>query len=402
MGKIFKIKGKIQHYDWGGYHYIPSMLGIDNAGNKPHAEYWLGTHPLAPADIVTDSGEISFPEFISTSKIELLGKDVATTFGHLPYLLKILDVRDMLSIQVHPSKTIAQEGFKEENEKNISLQATNRNYKDPNHKPELIVALGEFWLLHGFRNESDLEDMLESVSELNFLIPVFSKGYKELYKRVMEMPQAEVNQHLRPLIDRILPLYNNGALQKDSPDFWAARASLKYNQGDNIDRGIFSVYFFNLVKLKKGEGMFQAAGVPHAYLEGLNVEIMANSDNVLRGGLTHKHIDVKELMRNTIFDATKPVILQPVKFRSEERYDTPAPDFVLSHFDLKKNEHRSFYSETGEIVLVLEGDIRVSCEEEQLSLKKGESFFVASDCDVVLEAAVNSELYKASARPALP
>jgi mannose-6-phosphate isomerase len=148
--------------------------------------------------------------------------------------------------------------------------------------------------------------------------------------------------------------------------------------------------------------MFQAAGVPHAYLEGLNVEIMANSDNVLRGGLTHKHIDVKELMRNTIFDATKPVILQPVKFRSEERYDTPAPDFVLSHFDLKKNEHRSFYSETGEIVLVLEGDIRVSCEEEQLSLKKGESFFVASDCDVVLEAAVNSELYKASARPALP
>jgi mannose-6-phosphate isomerase len=203
MGKIFKIKGKIQHYDWGGYHYIPSMLGIDNAGNKPHAEYWLGTHPLAPADIVTDSGEISFPEFISTSKIELLGKDVATTFGHLPYLLKILDVRDMLSIQVHPSKTIAQEGFKEENEKNISLQATNRNYKDPNHKPELIVALGEFWLLHGFRNESDLEDMLESVSELNFLIPVFSKGYKELYKRVMEMPQAEVNQHLRPLIDRI-------------------------------------------------------------------------------------------------------------------------------------------------------------------------------------------------------
>ncbi len=268
--------------------------------------------------------------------MELLGAYTAGRFGRLPYLLKILDVKDMLSIQVHPSKSYAEQAFLEENKKGIPLNAPDRNYKDDNHKPELMVALSDFWLLHGFKPAALMKRTLQQIPELRFLGPIFDKdGYQGLYKTVMEMEQLDVNAVLQPLLDRILPAYRDGRLSKDREDFWAARAALTFNETGRIDRGIFSVYLFNLVNLRPGEAIFQDAGLPHAYLEGQNVEIMANSDNVLRGGLTPKHIDVPELLKNIRFEATEPnIILGKSVDGPIAVFQTPAPDFELSRIEV--------------------------------------------------------------------
>src|SRR5699024_6743476 len=190
-----------------------------------------------------------------------------------------------------------------ENQAGIPTDATNRNYKDDNHKPEMMVALSDFYLLHGFKAEDKLIQQLQRIKEFSALLPIFgSEGYKGLYKEVMTLPQEKVNQILRPLLEHIIPLYKADQLSKTDPAFWASRAVASgMTTLEDIDRGIFSIYFFNLLHLKTGEGIFQAAGLPHAYLEGQNIELMANSDNVLRGGLTQTHVDVEELLKHTRF-----------------------------------------------------------------------------------------------------
>ncbi len=213
---------------------------------------------------------------------QTLGEKAKEVFGHLPFLLKILDVKDMLSIQVHPTKEDAKSAFEEENLKGIELTAPERNFRDDNHKPELMLALSEFWLLHGFKAPKVLQAILRDIPELHFLVPIFGgDNYLKLYKFVMELPQVQVDRHLKTLVDRILSHFQSGKLNKDKEDFWAARAAMTYSQDGHIDRGIFSIYFLNLIHLQPGQAVYQAAGLPHAYLEGQNVEIMSNSDNCI-------------------------------------------------------------------------------------------------------------------------
>lgn len=315
MKGIAALKGVVKHYDWGGFHLIPSLLQVDNKEQKSFAEYWLGTHPHAPCIVAMEDGnENVLRELIAADPAALLGSYVKDHFGELPYLLKVLDVKDMLSIQVHPSKEEAATDFAKENAAGILPDSPQRNYKDANHKPELMTALGDFWLLHGFKPEAALLHILKTVPELNHLEGYFTDGgYAGLYKYVMEMPQVEVDVVLSSLIERITILYMEGKLDKKQEDFWAARAALHFSSDGHIDRGIFSIYLFNLVHLQTGQAIFQDAGVPHAYLEGQNVEIMASSDNVLRGGLTSKHIDVPELLKHVKCEATHPDILPGLK-----------------------------------------------------------------------------------------
>jgi mannose-6-phosphate isomerase len=394
--KLYPLYGKVQHYSWGGYDFIPAFLDIINEEKKPYAEYWMGIHHLASSEIGEDHESLS--KFIEENKEEVLGKDVAGKFGSLPYLFKVLDVRDMLSIQVHPSKKKSEEGYAKENAAGIGPDAPNRNYRDDNHKPELVAALSDFWLLHGFKPKEKLVSVLKNVDELESLLPVFEEdGYEGLYKYVMEMPQDEVNEILQPLIDRIVPLYHEGRLTRYKEDFWAARAAVTYNQGDNIDRGIFSVYLFNLVNVKKGDAVFQDAGVPHAYLEGQNVEIMSNSDNVMRGGLTKKHIDVPELLKHVKCEATVPAILHGEKESKRETvFKTTAEEFELSHIILEKEESFSVHSRTGEIFIVIEGNARFGVGEEKLRLASGEAAFVIAGQQVNMLASGKTLIYRAS------
>ncbi|RAJ06671.1 mannose-6-phosphate isomerase type 1 [Chitinophaga skermanii] len=398
--KLFHLTGKVQHYAWGGYSYIPALLGLP-VTNEPSAEYWMGAHQSAPSQIGTTPNPTPLNDLVAANPSAVLGEQTFNTFGELPYLLKILDVKDMLSIQVHPTKAEAEKGFARENEEGIALNAPNRNYKDANHKPEIMVALSEFYLLHGFLPADKLKEVINNTPAFLPLAHIFEQeGYYGMYKFVMELPQEDVNSMLRPLVDEIVPLYKENKLAKTDPAFWAARAVVNDPQGETrLDRGIFSIYFFNIMHVQEGEAVFQDAGIPHAYLEGQNVELMANSDNVLRGGLTPKHIDVPELLKHTRFEAVHPqIITASIDPNTKEAiYQSPAPDFVVSKIELQTGEVYSHKSNAAEILIVMEGAVQAN-GSDAFDVKKGESIFVAYNEAYTLSQTGNSKavLFKAT------
>jgi len=211
------------------------------------------------------------------------------------------------------------------------------------------------------------------------------------------MPQEQVNQKLKPLLDRIVPLYKDGKLGKTSEDFWAARASLTFSKGNNIDRGIFSIYLFNLVRLKKGEALFQGAGLPHAYLEGQNVELMSNSDNVLRGGLTTKHIDVNELLKHVKCEPTVPHILKGEEKEAHVKFfKPPVKDFQLSVTELKKNATVRSVAGSTEIILVLNGEVQIGDAGINLGPGKPAAVALKNTSYTLKGIAENTTVFRAS------
>jgi mannose-6-phosphate isomerase len=395
QNKILELKGKVQHYAWGGFEFIPSLLHIANTGHKPYAEYWMGTHPLAPSEIVDGNENIPLDQLIKQKPLDVLGEKVFNQFHELPYLLKVLDVKEMLSIQVHPSKEEAAKGFDAEEAAGIPINAANRNYKDRNHKPEVMLAISDFWLLHGFKTKAAIEKTLNDVREFSPLVTLFrTEGYKGLYRLLMEMEQQQVDYLLEPLVKRELRRKRDNELTRQQPGWWVSKL---YEEGQpikNIDRGIFSIYFFNIVHLKKGEAIFQDAGVPHAYLEGQNVELMANSDNVLRGGLTPKHIDVPELMKHTLFEAVVPAILKGEGIGNEKFYPCPVDDFGISSIELKEGEKYSAIARSLEILLVMEGAVIVKGKEHKV-VKKGEALAAMDGCEYSITSSGRTMLFKA-------
>jgi mannose-6-phosphate isomerase len=398
--RVLPIAGKVQHYAWGGYSYLPNLLKIPMKNGETYAEYWLGTHDRGSATIEYDSGtSVSLKEYIEAYPDQTLGEKTAKAFGRIPFLLKILDVRDMLSIQVHPALEDARQAFEAENKRGVSLEAAERNFKDDNHKPELMLALDEFWLLHGFKTPSALQHVLQTVPELNFLIPIFGdNNYRKLYQYVMEMPQEQVDRHLKSLVERIVPLYKDGNLNRGQEDFWAARAAITYSHKGSIDRGIFSVYFFNLVHLRAGQAVFQDTGLPHAYLEGQNVEIMANSDNVLRGGLTPKHIDAPELLKHVRFEPTIPHILngEPDEYPAVI-FKTTAPDFELGLLRISKGEEVGMVSKSVGIFLLFSGSVEIlETNGHPFRRGQGESWVSFDGAAFRIRALQDAVIYRAS------
>lgn len=390
--KIFKLKGKVQHYAWGGYEFIPHWLGIQNKEYKPFAEYWMGAHPSASSDVVTPNSALSLHELVKGFPEITIGNKVQQKFGELPYLFKILDVREMLSIQVHPTKEEAMKGFEAEEEAGIPINAATRNYKDKNHKPEVMIALSEFWLLHGFLQQNALRKVLLTVPEFKEFVHLYeSNDYKNLYQHVMEMSQQEVDAILTPLVHRELQRKKDNQLTKDQPGWWVAKLFGHQTSIENIDRGVFSIYFFNIVKVNSGEAIFQGAGIPHAYLEGQNVELMANSDNVLRGGLTSKHIDVRELLKHTIFKGVTPNIMKGEESKLQEKnYPCPVADFGISKIELKQSDTYSSSASSLEIIVVIDGKMQIS-GSTNLFLKKGEA--VTIFCEEAYKISTPSNVY---------
>lgn len=352
---MYRLEGRIQPYAWGGKNYIPCLLKQENKERMPYAEYWLGTHVGAPSGVfLGQSANSSLPSLINSDPLRYLGEAVLSQFGRLPFLLKILDVENMLSIQVHPSKQAAERGFARENQEGIPLDAPHRNYKDDNHKPEMMVAISEFWLLHGF--SPSIPTVLDAYPFFHPFKAVYAEGnIKELYKKLMELPQQEVDALLQPYADQILPLYQAGQLDKESPDFWAARAMLNPSSTGHVDRGIFSIYLLNIVHLHPGEAIFQVSGMPHAYLEGQNIELMSNSDNVLRAGLTPKHVDVAELLANTECVPTHVQVIPAAVGKTIQQIASPVPDFHLSIVRLENGEHIELSDQGPRVLLVLDG-----------------------------------------------
>jgi len=361
MQKAYKLHGINKHYDWGGTSFIPQLLNLDNSLQQPFAEYWMGAHASAPAWIDTNDGTFQLDHLINSDPISFLGTKTVNDFGTLPYLYKILDVARMLSIQVHPSKENAILGFDIEEKAGIAMDATHRNYKDRNHKPEVMVALSDFWLLHGFLAPALLKLRLTSYSYFQSLIDQF-KGddYHRLYQFFMRLDQPDADLILKPLMMDAIDSVKRGDVDKFHPHWWAN----KYYNGSvpekGIDKGIFSIYILNIVNVNKYQGIFQGSGLLHAYLEGQNIELMANSDNVLRGGLTPKHIDMEELINHVQFEPTYPNVLTGKSINLNETiYPCPVSDFGLSKIVLNTGEGYTINTNSLEMLLVIEGEIVV-------------------------------------------
>ncbi|MBU1125593.1 MAG: mannose-6-phosphate isomerase, class I, partial [Candidatus Omnitrophica bacterium] len=438
----FIIRCEVMDYEWGDPHYIPNLLGTEPSG-KPQAELWIGAHPKAPAKAKIPFGtrtcKIPLDRLIREVPDIILGDVVASRFrSALPYLFKVLTAATALSIQAHPNKAQAEEGFARENAAGIEVSAGNRSYKDDNHKPEIICALTPFWALNGFRN---IEQIIQSLvtfdipqikTELGSFIDdlrmagydaqtrreALRKFYAGLMNKVEVLKKAQaakdqaavdatqaaitpiithVVERSREAVIRLLELpdtrdtqelirqaQRQGKINVLKRELWALRLNELYPN----DMGVLSVYLLNLVRLEPGQAMYLPAGELHAYLgklnpqetnEGAGIELMANSDNVLRGGLTPKHVDVPELLKTLTFNSGDAAILTPEEISELEGvYGTDSPEFQLSAITLtRQTNYISARGHSADALLVVEGSIKlIDAKRSILELKKGETAII--------------------------
>lgn len=383
---ISELSNSIQSYAWGSRTALAELRGDRAPTATPEAELWMGAHPLAPSRLAATSQ--SLPDAIAKAPESFLGAQVLSEHGaKLPFLLKVLAAATPLSLQAHPSLAQAMAGFAADEAAGIPLSAAQRNYKDRNHKPELLCALSEFWALCGFREVADTIDLLDELSlgELWSYRALLSaepneSGISKVFSGLMQAPAAT---------QRALAEVTTAACQARAPEStrfadelsWGARIGELYPG----DVGVVSALLLNLVRLEPGEAVYLPAGNLHAYLGGTGVEIMASSDNVLRGGLTPKHVNVPELLRVLDFRPLQVEPLRAVARADEHIFETPAREFRLSYFDLSDDSHGGDGSvELGidgpEIWLVASGAcVLEASTSAALRLTQGRSAFVSAD-----------------------
>ncbi|POP47169.1 mannose-6-phosphate isomerase [Superficieibacter electus] len=369
-----KLINSVQNYAWGSHSALTDLYGIANPQNLPMAELWMGAHPKSSSKVQDASGnECSLRETIEADKTAILGEHVAARFGELPFLFKVLCAAQPLSIQVHPNKKASEAGFAKENAAGIPLDAAERNYKDPNHKPELVFALTPFLAMNAFREFSEIVSLLQPVAGAHTAIAHFlqqpdEERLKQLFASLLALEGEEKSRALAIL---------KSALDTQQGEPWQTIRLISEFYPD--DSGLFSPLLLNVVKLNPGEAMFLFAETPHAYLQGVALEVMANSDNVLRAGLTPKYIDIPELVANVKFVA-KPaaeLLTQPVKNGQQLDFPIPVEDFAFSLHDLSNQESR-IAQQSAAILFCVEGEAVLRKDQQQLVLKPGESAFISS------------------------
>ena len=370
-----KLINSVQNYAWGSKTALTDLYGIANPENKPMAELWMGAHPKSSSKVEDAGGQPrSLREVIEADKDALLGGKVADRFGELPFLFKVLCADNPLSIQVHPNKQASEIGFAKENAAGIPLDAAERNYKDPNHKPELVFALTPFLAMNAFREFSDIAALLQPVADAHPAIVQFLQApdadtLSALFAGLLNMQGEEKARALAIL---------NAALESQSGEPWDTIRFIATFYPD--DSGLFSPLLLNVVKLNPGEAMFLFAETPHAYLQGVALEVMANSDNVLRAGLTPKYIDIPELVANVKFVA-KPaaeLLTQPQQNGGELDFPIPVDDFAFALHDLT-TDAREVAQQSAAILFCVDGEAIIRKGEQTLTLKPGESAFVAAN-----------------------
>ncbi len=332
----------VRPYAWGSRTVIAELQGRPTPSPHPEAEMWLGAHPGDPSHLVAaDGGRVSLLDALRADPEALLGPDrTAKWSGNLPFLLKVLAADEPLSLQAHPSAAQAVEGFARENAAGIPVDAPTRNYRDASHKPELICALTEFHALVGFRAVPDTLELLRAldVAELAPHLALLeaqpdADGLRALFTTWITLPQSVLDRAVPALQEACVRLAQSGPTQADGGFRREARMALELSERYPGDAGVLAALLLNLVVLAPGEALYLPAGNLHAYLSGAGVELMANSDNVLRGGLTSKHVDVAELLRVLDFRPCTPPVLHGVEADGWVRYDTDAAEFLLRRFD---------------------------------------------------------------------
>ena len=370
-----KLINSVQNYAWGSKTALTELYGLANPQQLPMAELWMGAHPKSSSKIEDASGQVvSLRDVIDGNQSALLGDAVAKRFGELPFLFKVLCAAQPLSIQVHPNKRNSEIGFAKENAAGIPMDAAERNYKDPNHKPEMVFALTPFLAMNAFREFSEIVSLLQPVAGAHTAIAHFleqpnAKRLSQLFAALLSMQGEEKSRALAIL---------KAALETQQGEPWQTIRLIAEFYPD--DSGLFSPLLLNVVKLNPGEAMFLFAETPHAYLQGVALEVMANSDNVLRAGLTPKYIDIPELVANVKFEA-KPanqLLTTPVKHGAELDFPIPVNDFAFSLHDLSAQE-TAIDQQSAAILFCVEGEAILRKGEQRLVLKPGKSAFISAE-----------------------
>lgn len=379
------LRGAIRTYAWGSRTAIAEFTGRPTPTPHPEAELWLGAHPADPAYLETSSGAESLLDVVAADPAGQLGSASVAEFGdQLPFLLKVLAADEPLSLQAHPSAQQAADGYAREEAAGVPLNSPVRNYRDRNHKPELVVALDRFEALAGFRDPGDTVELFRAL-DVEALTPYVNllagqsdaDGLRALFTTWITLPQ--------PSLDVLVPAVLEGAVRYLSSDdgrfVGEARTLLELGERYPADAGVLASLLLNRLTLEPGEGIYLPAGNLHAYLRGLAVEIMANSDNVLRGGLTPKHVDVPELLRVLDFSpaSEKHLHVETVTEGAQTRYCTPAKEFALSRFDLVDGEPVHVAVRGPQILLCTQGSVHVDGSGIALETHAGQSVWVPAD-----------------------
>lgn len=392
---MYRIIPAVMSYDWGSHGEVEKYFGIPNPPGKALAELWFGAHRKAPARIA-DEGEFSLRDLLVSHGEDILGKELYRRFGgEFPFLLKILSAGKGLSIQAHPSKVQAEEGFSREEEQGIDIDAPERNYRDDNHKPECIVAVSEFWALSGFRPPEEILTNLRRLEAAGCQAELISKlaailedatgenTLRDFYTALMNADREDVKtlleQSQKAARHYISGTDRNNLDQQDQRIwYWVLELESQFPG----DPGTLAPLYLNIIKLNPGEGLFMHAGILHAYLRGTGIELMANSDNVLRGGCTSKHVDVPELISVLNFTPFYPDTLTP---DSHGWYKSPVPEFRIARVRIHSGEGEAELRREMDlgtapaILLAEESPLRVEHGEEILTLSRGEAVFIPAE-----------------------
>jgi phosphomannomutase len=370
----FLIEPRLRDYAWGTHDFIAQAL-VRPPSETPIAEAWFGAHPSAPSVARIDGAPRSLDEVVGALRGKLLGERVETAFGELPFLLKLLSAARPLSIQVHPTKAQAASGRRRQSTRPDKANS----FADDNHKPELLVALTPFFALCGFRDFQGIARHLEELPELTGALPPLAAEPASLrawFQAYFALPEAPRSSALLAWMRRL-------ESSRSGPEdwrHWALAAHHLFSPVGGADAGLVFFAFLHFVKLDPGQGIFLPAGVPHAYLQGSGLEVMANSDNVLRGGLTPKPVDVEELLRVTRFEPTPPWVVSGEVLRSagvsERRYPTAASEFELSRLELSAGTVAQRRSDGPEVLFVESGNVTLESGDEPLVLLQGQSAVV--------------------------
>ncbi len=368
----------VQKYSWGSVDYIPNMLGLKQS-EEHWAELWMGDHPGAPSSVILDSREITLSQLLMKYPDEILGEDIDRFGNHLPFLFKVLSAESPLSIQAHPDKVQAEAGFLDENSRSVPLDAFNRNYKDNNHKPEIICALTPFTAMCGFRDPDTIESnflKLQSSVFTDLLSSGFAEGVENRIMSFFESLMSLKSSDLNKLIDKAL-------VWSGSDDSKEAELVRKFAALYDNDPGILAPLFLNVYVLNPGEALYQGPGELHAYVEGTGIELMSNSDNVLRGGLTPKHVDVNELLKVLNFKSADKNILKPVeKGPGKFEYITPSDEFSLGFLEVDEKISVEMSNRNSiEILICISGNADLTSKEGTITISKGESLLVPACVD---------------------
>ncbi|GGM01304.1 mannose-6-phosphate isomerase, class I [Nakamurella endophytica] len=369
-------------YAWGSRTAISELLGRPTPAPHPEAELWMGAHPGDPSVLegFGSDGTVTLADAVDRDPEAMLGSAVAAKFGaRLPFLLKVLAAAEPLSLQAHPSPAQAAHGFELEERLGVPLDSPDRNYKDSWHKPELVCALTEFHALCGFRDPAVTVELLTelAVPQLDHYLSLLSgqpdrDGVRALFSSIVTVPASLLDPLLAAVLQACVARVRAGS--RFAAEY---RTALELGERYPGDPGVLASLLLNRVTLQPGQALYLDAGNLHAYLEGVGVEIMANSDNVLRGGLTPKHVDVPELMRVLDFTAGDvPVLGGDAGPDGELVYTTPVPEFRLSRLELSDRPYRLDH-DGPQILLVTEGTAElVAADGAALTVPRGRSVWV--------------------------